>query len=254
MSPDDRDRLAAEHVMGLLEGEERLEAERLLASDPGFQALVSAWQARFAELDETVTPVPAGDALWHRIEEALPGASEEALGAQNAETPSPAAVPAPMIVPDPRNAFTALWHNLAFWRAAGLGGALATLVLAVGLGFLAVRSARAPVLVAVLLTDANQPAGIVNVYRNGQGELVPFAGMQIPQGRAFEVWAIPGPNQNPVSVGVVTEPRSVRLDLQRVQNLRPDQIFAISVEPPQGSPTGLPTGPVLMKGTTTTAL
>jgi anti-sigma-K factor RskA len=39
-----------------------------------------------------------------------------------------------------------------------------------------------------------------------------------------------------------------------VPNLAPNHTFAISVEPPQGSPTGLPTGPVLMKGTATTAL
>ena len=254
MSPDDRDRLAAEHVMGLLEGEEQREAERLLASDAEFQALVATWQARFAELDEAVTPVAAGDVLWRRIEEGLAAPPLEATSAPDAETAAPAAAPAPVVVPDPRNAFRALWRNLAFWRVAGLAGAFATLALAVGLGFFAERSARNPVLVAVLLTEANQPAGIVNVYRDGQGELVPFAGMQIPQGRAFEVWAIPGPNQNPISVGVVTEPRSLRLDLQRVRDLRPDQTFAISVEPPQGSPTGLPTGPVLMKRTTTTAL
>ena len=157
-------------------------------------------------------------------------------------------------MPDPRNAFRALWRNLAFWRTVGLAGSFATIALAVGLGFLADRTARNPVMVAVLLTDANQPAGIINTYRDGQAELVPFAGMQIPQGRSFEVWAIPGSNQNPISVGVVTEPRTLNLNLQRVPNLAPNHTFAISVEPPQGSPTGLPTGPVLMKGTATTAL
>jgi len=248
MSPEDRDRLAAEHVMGLLEGDERREAERLLASDRAFQSAVAAWQARFAELDETATPVAAGDALWRRIESGLAAASA-------AEAPPlQAADPTPVVVPDPRNAFRALWRNLAFWRAAGLAGAFATIALAVGLGVLADRSARNPVMVAVLLTEANQPAGVINTYRNGQAELVPFETMQVPPGRAFEVWAIPGPNQNPISVGVVTEPRSLRLNLERVPNLAPNHVFAISVEPPQGSPTGLPTGPVLMKGTATTAL
>jgi anti-sigma-K factor RskA len=31
-------------------------------------------------------------------------------------------------------------------------------------------------------------------------------------------------------------------------------VIAISVEPPQGSPTGQPTGPVIIKGNTSTAL
>jgi anti-sigma-K factor RskA len=251
MSPDDRDKLAAEFVLGLLEGGERQEAERLLEEDAGFQASVAAWQRRLSELDETATPLPPGDALWQRIEGSLAAVSPATTAEQDAAAPE---VAMPVMVPDPRNAFRALWHNLAFWRVAGLASAFATLLLALGVGYLAQRSSREPVLIAVLLTDANQPAGVINAYRNGQAQLIPFAGMQIPPGRAFQVWAIPGPNQNPISVGVVTEPRSARLDLERVPSLRPDQTFAISVEPPQGSPTGLPTGPVLMKGTTSTAL
>jgi anti-sigma-K factor RskA len=251
MNPDERERVAAEHVMGLLEGEERQRAERLLGSDPAFQASVDAWQARMSELDEAASPVAAGDDLWRRIEGSLVAASAEGASADQSQTHAPAMA---VVVPDPRNAFRSLWHNLAFWRVAGLAGALATFALAVGLAVLAQRSASAPVLVAVLLTEANQPAGVINAYRNGEAELVPFAGMQIPQGRAFEIWAIPGPGQTPISIGLLTQPRSAKLNLERVPSLRPDQTFAISVEPPQGSPTGLPTGPVLMKGTTTTAL
>jgi anti-sigma-K factor RskA len=247
MSSDDHDRLAAEHVIGLLEEEERREVERLLATDPAFQAAVAAWQARFAELDETTPLVAPGDALWRRITTSLPTSAAEA------PQPARAADPVP-VRSDPRAGFRALWHNLAFWRAVGLVGALATLALATGLGLMVQRSARTPVLVAVLLNEANQPAGVINTYRNGQAELIPFEGMQIPAGRAFEVWAIPGPNQNPISVGLVTALRSLPLDLQRVRDLSPNDTFAISVEPPQGSPTGLPTGPVLLKGVATTAL
>jgi len=248
MNAADRDRLAGEFVLGLLEAHERREAERLLGTDRAFQSAVAAWQTRFAELDETATPIAAGDGLWRRIENGL------ALAEAVETPPVQASDPTPVVVPDPRNAFRALWRSLPFWRGAGLAGAFATIALAVGLGFLADRSARQPVMVAVLLTDANRPAGVINTYRNGQAELVPFAGLQIPQGRALEVWSIAGPNQSPVSVGVVTEPRTLNLNLQRVQNLAPNHTFAISVEPPQGSPTGLPTGPVLMHGIATTRL
>ena len=51
MTRDDQDRLAAEHVLGLLEGEERGVAERLMTSDESFQALVQQWRTRFAEWD-----------------------------------------------------------------------------------------------------------------------------------------------------------------------------------------------------------
>jgi anti-sigma-K factor RskA len=240
-APIDRDRLAAEHVIGLLEGDERREAERLAETDPGFQSALAAWQARFAELDDTAAPIPASDALWSRIEAGL-----------DAERAAPAA--APLIVPSPASAFSALWRSLSFWRTAGLAGAFATLLMGFGVGLLANRAAREPVVIAVLLTGQNQPAAVVNAFADGRAELTPLAGFQIPAGRALEVWAIPGPNQNPISVGVVSEARSLALNLARLPGLRPDHTIAISVEPPGGSPTGLPTGDVILTGRATTAL
>ncbi len=40
----DREGLAAEYVLGTLALPERLQAERLMASDPDFAALVQAWR------------------------------------------------------------------------------------------------------------------------------------------------------------------------------------------------------------------
>jgi anti-sigma-K factor RskA len=57
-----------------------------------------------------------------------------------------------------------------------------------------------------------------------------------------------------VSLGTVTQARTAQFDLGRISQPQPDQLFAISVEPEAGSPTGLPTGPVMMKGTASTAL
>jgi anti-sigma-K factor RskA len=240
----DRDTFAAEHVLGMLDGDERREAERLAESDPAFQAAIARWQARFAELDRSAAPVAADEALWRRIEATLPA---QATAVRVSD-------PTPVLVPGPLSAFRALWRSLPFWRVAGLAGAFASLLLAAGLGVTANRAARQPVLIAVLLTDQSHPAAVVNAFANGQAELVPLAGLDIPRGRALEVWAIPGQNQPPVSVGVVTEPRSLRLNLERLGQLRPDQLVAISVEPPTGSPTGQPTGPVILKGSTATAL
>ena len=55
-------------------------------------------------------------------------------------------------------------------------------------------------------------------------------------------------------VGLLNQLRSVALDLGRLPALRPDQAFAISIEPPEGSPTGQPTGPVILHGNASTPL
>lgn len=201
------------------------------------------WRKRFAEWDETALGIPAGEALWQHIE-----ASIAAAPAREAR-----AVPGTQ-----RQAFSdwlrSLWGNPAFWRSSGLAGALAALALAVGLSFFAVKASRQPVLVAVLMTDANQPGAVLRTFADGRAELTPLRDMQIPHNHSIQVWTFPNPSSAPVSVGVVQVAKTVLLDIENLPLPHSDQLFAISIEPLAGSPTGLPTGPVVMKGTASTAL
>ncbi|MBL7372452.1 hypothetical protein INQ23_24295, partial [Escherichia coli] len=47
MTPEERDALAAELALGLLEGDARAQAMRLRLSDSDFAAAVEAWDGRF---------------------------------------------------------------------------------------------------------------------------------------------------------------------------------------------------------------
>ncbi|QFU17244.1 anti-sigma factor [Microvirga thermotolerans] len=237
MTRDDLDRLAAEYVLGLLEGEERAEAERRLAEDRGFPAMVETWRRRFAELDETAPQLPPDEGLWRRIDAAIAG-------------PAPRAAVQPVRA-EPR---LRLWDNLFFWRGLGLAGAFAALLLALGLAYTLSRTSRQPVMIAVLLNDSNQPGAVLSTYADGHAELVPLGDMTIPHNHSIQIWTFPDPKGAPVSVGVISVPRSTRLDMDKMPRLHSDQLFAISVEPLNGSPTGQPTGPVVMKGTASTAL
>jgi anti-sigma-K factor RskA len=241
---DDRDRLAGEYVLGLLDGEDAARAERRLVSDAAFRAAVERWRGHLAELDATAAPVQPSDALWSRVEAGLSG-EREAAGVPSA----------PLIVPDPRNAFRALWHNLAFWRAAGLASAAAALLLAVGLGLMSAQRARVPVLIAVLVKEGtNQPGAVVNAFASGRAELIPLESIDVPPDRTLQIWTLWDRARGPVSVGLMQQARSVRLDLEDLPRTGPNQLFEITLEPAGGSPTGRPTGPILMKGTTATAL
>jgi anti-sigma-K factor RskA len=48
--------------------------------------------------------------------------------------------------------------------------------------------------------------------------------------------------------------RTLKLDLARLRRPDAGHLFEITVEPPGGSPTGRPTGPILMKGLASQAL
>ena len=68
-------------------------------------------------------------------------------------------------------------------------------------------------------------------------------------GRDFELWVIEG-NDAPESLGVIPVGANVRIavspELER--KIAAGSVFAISLEPEGGSPTGAPTGPVVAAG------
>jgi anti-sigma-K factor RskA len=243
---EDLDRLAAEHVLGVLEGAEATQATELMANDPSFAAAVARWRERLAEFDETAAPAAPSPELWPRIEAGI---------AEAAPSPARAPSPTPAIVPNPLDALRALWRSLAFWRLAGLASAAAAVLLAVGLAYVASERARTPILVAVLVTeDSTEPAAVVNAFADGRTELVPLRAMAVPPDRALEIWTLWDRSVGPRSVGLLHQTHSVRLNLQNMPKPGPNQLFEITLEPRTGSPTGRPTGPVLMKGLASTAL
>ena len=224
---------AAEYVLGLLEGDARMDAERRLASDAAFAREVERWRTRFAEFDDATTPQPAGEELWKRIE-----ATANAGAARGAPQPS---------------RWARLWNDLAVMRSAAVAASFAALLLAVGLG-IAIRQARLqPTMVAVLL-DGNRAGAVVHAFADGRVVLLPLTSINVPAGRALEVWTLPSRERGPVSVGLMDRIRTLELRLKDLPPPGPDQLFEITLEPAGGSPTGRPTGPILFKGNTALAL
>ena len=235
MTTSDRDdkTLAGEYVLGLLEGAAKLEAEHRLASDAAFAREVEGWRARFAAFDDAAEPHPAGDELWRKIESGVPRAASR-------KAPAPAA-------------WSRFWNDLAALRATALGATLAALLLAVGLGFALRAASQQPMMVAVLL-DGNRAGAVVHAFADGRVVLVPITSINVPPGRALEVWTLPSRERGPVSVGLMNQARTLQLSLKDLPPPGPDQLFEITLEPASGSPTGRPTGPVLFKGNTALAL
>lgn len=227
----DDNALAGEYVLGLLEGQAKIEAERRIASDAEFARAVEGWRMRLLAFDDTTATGTASDALWKKIEAGVP---------TRAATAEP-------------SAFAKFWSSLAVMRATALGATFAALVLAVGLGF-AVKAARQqPVMVAVLL-DGSRAGAVVQAFSDGRVVLVPLVDMNVPEGHALEVWTLPSRERGPVSVGLMNRARTLALSLKDLPAPGTDQLFEITLEPATGSPTGRPTGPVLFKGNTALAL
>lgn len=221
------DAVAAEYVLGALGADERAAVARRIAADAAFAQLVDRWEVTLAPMADSYAPVEA------------PAGVKQALDRRLFATASaPAAERA------------GLWSSLAFWRWLTVA-AFAALALYAAVPLLAPPPPVAPPerLVASLAPQQSDVHYFV-VYDAAAKDIgLSHVTGERAADRDFELWVIEG-DQPPKSVGVIptgsTAHLAVTQDLE--EKIASGAVFAISVEPKGGSPTGAPTGPVVAAG------
>ena len=202
---EDREALAAEYVLGVLELPERMAAERLIRVDSTFASLVGSWEKRLAGLNVDFLEVQPSPALLDKIEARL--------------FPKQATVR----------------RNWLSWAMGGL--AAAALGVAVLFGTIpSVEPAK-----VVTLATADQTLVYSAAFVDNELVVKRASGESAGPGQVHELWII-APGASPVSLGLLGGSDLV------IEYPKPpsDWILAVSVEPEGGSPTGAPTGPVIL--------
>ena len=212
-------------MLGTLSARARARVATLIAADRRWKDAVAAWEERLTPLSAGVPPVAPPARVWAAI--------QSRIGRRSADSPSTGSV----------------WANLGLWRGLTLAGFATAMALA--LVILTPRP-EAPVetLVAVLAGQDAKPAWIASADRGGRVLTVKaLAQVEPGPGRALELWALPT-SGNPRSLGLIPATGIARLTLPAPAGAALQNIpaLAISLEPSGGSPTGLPTGPVLYSG------
>jgi anti-sigma-K factor RskA len=223
---EDNDLLAAEYVLGVLDSAEAAAVEALAGRDDAIALAIEQWQNRLAPLALLAAPVPPPDTVWPRLAAAIGGFAE----------------PEPAVVPFPRRA----WNSPGLWRAA-TAAALALAAVFAGIAFLQRPTPPAPL--AAALAPANAPAPVFLAETQPDGSILvrPLSHVAVEAGKDLELWALPEGATRPVSLGVLPAiGKHVPGELAK-----PSTQLLVSLEPQGGSPTGLPTGPVLYAGTLT---
>ena len=230
---DGEDRpLAGEYVLGVLDAEERADAQRRIAAEPAFARAVEWWENRLAHLAEQIPPVEPPAAVWPRIAN-LVGADA------------------------PRK--SSAWNNVRLWRGASVG-ALALAAASVVALVLTPRPALTPTVapaepppaaeVALIADPATKQPALVATLDHAAGKLIltPVA-MKMPPGREPELWIIPE-GQKAISLGVLSSdaPKAIPLPSGLTGAGAHTALLAITDEPPGGAPTGVATGQVRAAG------
>ena len=227
-NPGLRDKLAAEYVLGTLRGQARARFRSLMRYDSALRVLVTQWENRLTPLAGASTDIAPPPRVWNALAQRL----------------------APVRQP------TRWWENLKLWRGLAATGAVCTLVLAIFAGT-TLEKEPPMAMVAVMNDTQGQPAMTVSWPSMDAMRGQPYIKIKVMQqhpvmaaGTAWELWMLPGGEARPVSLGLITT------DVDQVMRLTPELArriesawgIAMSVEPKGGSPSGRPTGPVVMKG------
>ncbi len=241
--PQLRDSLAAQYALGSLRGLARRRFERLMQSDAGLEAAAAYWQSRLNGLVEALPPVEPPPHVWDAIERAI----DPPIAPMIAATP---AFADRTVVPLRGRMMTRPSRGIAFWRGAALAATAAAAMLAIYIG---VRQPAATVAepIAVLNDESGQAAFVVESGRDTRLLAVTqIAGAAAAPGKSYQLWLLPRGGAKPRPLGLMPQEGRVVLTLTSDDaGALPAAVgVAISLEPEGGSPTGLPTGPVLFKG------
>ncbi|WOB08204.1 anti-sigma factor domain-containing protein [Piscinibacter gummiphilus] len=222
--PELADRLAAAYVAGTLRGAARRRFVALTRVHPTLRRAVREWEARLMPLTTTVEPVVPPARVWQAIERRIASVSAPRPG---------------------------WWERLAVWRALTGVASMAALTLAV---LLALPQPAQPPIVVVLSAAGGTPGvgGVVpasfvaSISADGRALVTkPIQQVSLQADKALELWAVP-PSGAPRSLGLISAQGATVVQRGRV--LDNTAAFAVSLEPPGGSPTGAPTGPILYIG------
>ena len=217
--------LAGEYVLGVLSIDARRMVERRIADDAAFAILVERWQSDLSTFNDDYQEATPGAAVFAQIERRLFGA-------------------------DPEGISTGLRNAAGFWRWVSLGtSAIAVAALIFASGLVQMTPSQPPLLAQ--LSAPGSPVSLLASFdaSNGRVKLIPVAsGGQ--EEKSLQLWYVPG-SGNPRPLGVFSPDGNGELivpdDLR--QTISVGATLAVSLEPFGGSPTDLPTGPIVASGT-----
>lgn len=230
LTPERRRQLAAEHALGVLTGDERLAAITLSRDDAEFRRDLARWRGRFAGWLDEVAEIEPAPRAWPTIERRIGQAG---------------AAPNVVSLKRSRN----IWRGFAAAATAVAASLAMILVMRPEPAVQTIPAAQPAPLVATLASDQSGDR-LVATWDPAKRSLIvaAAAGMGPTPGKDHELWVIPAGGK-PMSVGVMRAARMrMTLPPPLANEFRSGVTLAVSVEPSGGSPTGLPTGPVIAAG------
>ncbi|MFA5938412.1 MAG: anti-sigma factor [Sinimarinibacterium sp.] len=230
--------LAAEYVLGTLHGRARQRFARLLQTRADLRAEVRYWEQRLAALQSGFKPVAPREVVWAAIQREIESGAR-VVPLRTGKAPA---------------------GRLRFWQAWSAVATAASVVLAFGL-YREMQRPPPPVQIVRIEVPVPQPMPYVALLQpsgsraqwlvtlSPERRLVRVSEMgEFPMDTAresLELWVI-GEDGKPHSLGLLPMKGEGDMPMPRDMPMPKKPALAVSREPVGGSPTGQPTGPVIV--------
>jgi anti-sigma-K factor RskA len=236
--PTLRQMLAGEYVLGTLAGRARRRFEQQMREVAPLRAEVEAWERKLAPLVRRFAPRPPRAVVWAAIDRQVNASKVKTLP--------------PRRTPD-------------VWRGWAIAATVASVALSVALWQQSQRPPEvltqtqtvrvevpAPMPYVAMLkpgtTDATYLVAMMPEKHMMKVSLSAQVAMAPEKPHSLELWVIDDGGK-PHSLGVLPDaPGEMQMPLPMDMPMPTQVLLAVSMEPPGGSPTGAPTGPVLTSG------
>jgi anti-sigma-K factor RskA len=213
------DALCGEYLLGTLRGRARRRFERALRDEPWVAQRLRTLAATYAPRPGAAFAVPPRADGWQRLRREL------GLDAYAARP---------------------WWARIAGWQWAT--AAVAALALGIALTWMAPREVPFTAIAQLAGQDAPTVQAALSADRS---TLRLTAAQPAPArpGTTYELWLLPAEGGAPLSLGTLPAlDGRIGIAVAQATRLTAGAKLAVSVEPPGGSPTGVPTGPVILVG------
>ncbi|MFV1872862.1 MAG: anti-sigma factor domain-containing protein [Oleiphilus sp.] len=219
LKPELLEHLASEYVLGTMPRRSRRRFDRIMMDSYRARQAVWDWEQRINPLAQSVESVEPPKHAWKNIQQRIHPAKAEAKS-----------------------------FSLTWWQSWSALSTAFALVLALFIALQPTPSAMQDQ-IALFNDDAAQPLWLVTgSSESGQLSIKPINAKAVAiDDKAFELWMLPTAG-SPKSLGLMpvsNQATKMVLSPQLLGILQQSQGLAVSIEPRGGSPTGLPTGPVV---------
>ena len=99
-----------------------------------------------------------------------------------------------------------------------------------------------------ILDDDGGSVAMIEAFADDSLRVTPLEDFSPEGAQVLQIWTKPDPDGPPVSLGVLGRAMRAHVEGPDLPAPSSGQLYEITVEPPGGSPTGLPTGRIVGKG------